>query len=88
MNRLGDIEGPLIPLRKAMKEATKVRVAAAKLLDDLEAGDGEKALDDALREIKIIRAVYWGGSLTGRDCWRLMELREVIFSRLAEKLRR
>jgi hypothetical protein len=70
-----------------MKVAMKARVKAAKLLDDLDPGDGEKAFDDALRESRIIRAVYWGGGLTGRDCWRLMERREVIFARLAIRLK-
>jgi hypothetical protein len=80
-------EAPLRELQSTMKAATAARIKSAKLLEELDFGEGEKAFDEALRESRIIRAIYWGGGVTGRDSWRMMECREIIFTRLASKLK-
>jgi hypothetical protein len=60
---------PLQQLKAANVTATLfASVAAEAVVNSFDVGDSEKALDDILRQCQIVRAVYWSGGLTGRDC--------------------
>ena len=79
---------PGIPLKEALKKATAARVAAEAEFDKLEKGECEEAFDTVLRRYKIVRAVYWGGRLTARDSFKLMENWKAIITDLKVELKK
>lgn len=82
-----NLEAPLSALRVAWTRATAARVREQKEFEKLKPGESELPFDEILKDYKIVRAVYWSGGLTGRDCWRFMEHRKKIFEDLGGKLK-